>query len=152
MIIGLAAVAASAMPANAAAPAPPADGCVLVAQQPDERTKTIPLVEVCGSQATAQVSAAQFVTLARYYQDANFTGVNQQDVVGGYGTCDREGYTFSVNGWWSDNLSSYRLFGSCAWSTVTNSWGNTRYGALGDQAYVGDSWNDDVTRFRTWAR
>jgi hypothetical protein len=59
---------------------------------------------------------------------------------------------FGLSAWWSDNLSSYRVYGSCYYSTVTNSWGTTRYGAIGDQDYVGDSWNDDVVRFRTWAR
>jgi hypothetical protein len=150
-LVGLATAAAVVVPAAAPATAAPSGRCVLVAQQPDERTRTIPLTEVCGAAATAQVAAADVVTLARYYEHAGWGGINQ-DVVGAYGTCDREGYTFGLSAWWSDNLSSYRVYGSCYYSTVTNSWGTTRYGAIGDQDYVGDSWNDDVVRFRTWAR
>ena len=133
-----------AAPAGAA---PPSGRCVLMAQEPDERTKTIAFEEVCGARARA----ADVVALARYYQDAGWDGINQ-DVYGAFGTCDREGYTFTVSGWWADNLSSYRVFGNCYYSTVTNWWGNTRYGAIGDQWYVGDAWNDDVVRFRTWSR
>lgn len=150
LVTGLAAAGALAAPANAA-PAKPAARCVLVAQKPVEATKTIPLKEVCGAAATKQLAAADIVTLARYYEHAGWSGASQ-DVVGAFGTCDRQGYTFSLSDYWSNNLSSYRVYGDCYWSTITNWWGNTRYTTIGDSDYVGDSWNDDVVRFHTWSR
>ncbi|WP_203903121.1 hypothetical protein [Virgisporangium aliadipatigenens] len=151
LAMGVAAVATAAAPAGAAPGGTPANGCVLVAQQPDERTKTIALVERCGAAAATETAAADVVALAQYFEHAGWSGQNVY-VYGAYGTCDREGYTLSVGSPWSGMMSSYRVFGNCYYSTVTNWWGNTRYGAIGDQSYVGDSWNDDVVQFRTWSR
>jgi hypothetical protein len=151
LVVGAAAVAGTAAPAQAAPGGAGSSGCVLMAQEPDERTKTIPVVELCGAAAAAEVSAADVVAIAHYYEHANWSGANVI-IYGGYGTCDREGYTFGVGAPWSNTMSSYRVYGNCYYSTITDWWGNTRYGAIGDQAYVGDAWNDDVVQLRTWSR
>ena len=149
---GVLITAATAVPAGAAPVTPgtarPAAGCVLMMQQPDDLTRTIPVKQVCDA---TEIRASGAVALARYYTDADFGGYNQ-DVYGYYGTCDKEGYTFSTGDYWSHNLSSYRVFPNCFWSTISTYWGTTRYGTAGDSSYVGDTWNDNTYTFRTWAR
>jgi hypothetical protein len=148
LVIGLIASVGVAAPAAAS---PATERCVLVAQRADESTKTIPLKEVCGSEAASQLRANESTLLARLHEHADYGGYNAE-VYGEYGTCDREGYSLRMDRYWMLNLSSYEVFGQCYWSTVTNRASDVRYGAIGNQRYVGDQWNDDVVRLRIWAR
>lgn len=148
LAIGLIAAVGVAAPAAAS---PHKEGCVLVAQRADESTKTIPLKEVCGSEATDQLRANASTLLARFHEHADYGGYHA-DIYGEYGTCDREGYLLTMDRYWMFNLSSYELFGQCYWSTITNRSSDVRYGAIGNQRYVGDLWNDNVVRLKTWAK
>ena len=146
LVIGLIASVGVAAPAAAS---PAKERCVLVAQRADELTKMIPLKEVCGSEATSQMRAQTL--LARFYEHADYGGYNAP-IYGDYGTCDREGYWLGTDRYWRLSLSSYRVYGQCYWSTVENQASDVRYGAFGDQRYVGDKWNDNVTKVHVWAK
>jgi hypothetical protein len=148
LIVGLIASVGFAAPAAAS---PPQERCALLAQRADDLTKTIPLKEVCGSEATRQLRASAWTLLASYHEHANYGG-EYAEVYGEYGTCDRAGYKLTVPFGWSYKISSYHLYGDCYWSAAVNWNWVRRPDTIGSQSYVGDKWNDFTRTIYIWSR
>jgi hypothetical protein len=105
--------------------------------------------------ASLRSAKADNTLLVTVYQDINYGGA-QTSIYGRGGPCDSSGYTLNdtsgansaVNG-----ISSYRLFSSCNKSSIFTGTDRSGTGSSvlsGDQAYVGDAWNDNVNSMIIW--
>ena len=132
-------------------PAAPRSDCIIVLE--DGAAGTLYPVEQCGPGRFRTAEASGAAHLMTWYADADFGGWSQM-IWGKYGTCDRSGYRFDTSngfGFWERNLSSYRLYGGCYYSEFTNHQGEYS-DHVGDVAYVGDRFNDNIVSLRAWAR
>jgi hypothetical protein len=125
--------------ARAQVAAPPTN-CIIVLDRAAAVTKTSTAVEKCGSASYLAAAAADRYQVMTWYAGANYGGWGES-IYGKQGPCDRQGYRLDTTnglGYWSRNLSSYRVYDPCWFSAMTNNQGEYS-DRSGDVPYVGDS-------------
>jgi hypothetical protein len=110
--------------------------------------------QTCSDNPADAKAPAATVILATFFEDANYIGYND-NVSGKNGPCDASGYGISdlasvelnVNG-----ISSYYYFNNC---NTQRLYSDTYYGGnqavnYGDNANVGQKFNDNLWSMRLW--
>ncbi len=135
--------------ARAQAAAPPST-CILLLEDAAPGTHTLTAVERCGDARSLAAAAADRVQLMSWYSEVDYGGW-RESIYGKAGPCNQAGYRLDTSGYWSRNLSSYRVYDPCWWSSMTNDQGEESL-RQGDVSYVGASFNDNVASMRVWSR
>ncbi|MFI0483957.1 hypothetical protein [Actinomadura sp. 9N215] len=108
--------------------------------------------------ATAQ-DPEQATLLMTFYEHANYNRDQPGRSVGVYGdagTCDSEGYVFTVANvpplnWWPDHLSSITGVGSCT-AVLLSSHGGAEIRWNLPASFGSTGWNDNVRKLRVYRR
>jgi hypothetical protein len=115
-LVAATALVGTADVAGAAEPQPQQFCASLVGAEKDLDGNSVVLARACSDTspeaAAAALPAVVRTKLMTWYVDAGWRG-RSEDLYGSQGTCDREGYTFRPDRYWSTHLSSIRGSGAC---------------------------------------
>jgi len=125
--------------------------CVLVVEKVEPGEDASRVVESkCGTDAELRSMVAARARIMIWYSDKNHKG-SWTEVFGKDGPCDRAGYTISTDVIWQNRISSYRVDSNC-WNSRIWNLGNTAQDFAGHVPYVGNGYNDQVTKFKVWSQ
>jgi hypothetical protein len=131
--------------AGAAVPEPPPFCASLVGAEKDHDGYSVVLARACSDispeAAAAALPAVVRTRLMTWYVDAGWRG-RSEDRYGSQGTCDREGYTFRPDYYWSRHMSSVRGYGACNVVWLSN--GDHSTSARLPYSFGATQFNDDV--------
>jgi hypothetical protein len=147
-------VSAGVTQAASASTPTPQNCAVLISKAPNPQSDS-PVVSTTCSAGTPVVPA-ESTLLVRFYQHANYGGLNTA-VYGDSGPCDSAGYRLPDLGFANalvGGISSYRVYSNCNYTKICNGLPGDNYYCSGyrcwDAAYVGDLYNDRVLQM--WLR